>query len=189
MFRSHCSDPRMRPISSLDTVLPIYTSLTPCYNRRSSHLVYRKPFFLTRAHLQGESSIQYISLSSSGPWLNKLQERPRSSRRITDRTVMIAKKVTVTLPVALKKSLAELPDRAKQGITNHHDLLLLPTHTEIWASVKPTRCTHGAFSSASANEKWLKGCCSGIWQVSRNSLPIKPSFPPEAENVSRDSAL
>ena len=47
MFRLHCSDPRMRPISSLDTVLPIYASLTPCYNRRSSHLVYRKPSFFS----------------------------------------------------------------------------------------------------------------------------------------------
>lgn len=50
----HCTDPRIRPISSLETLLPIYTSLTLYYNGCRSHLVYRN-LILSQAHLRGKA--------------------------------------------------------------------------------------------------------------------------------------
>lgn len=56
-------------------------------------------------------------------------------------------------------------------------------HEWVWTR----HCALYEFSNVSTNEKWLKGRCSGIWQVSKNSLLIKP-VTPEA-NLSSDSVL
>lgn len=167
MFNLHCSEPRMRPISSSETLPPIYNSLTLDYNRRSSHLVYN--LILCRTHLWGKAQTIY-------PFIQLWSGAEQIAGKTTELTMdhwsynHDSKKVTVTLPVALRKASWNYWT-VQKGATNHSDLLVLPTHWNM--SEYKTNA-----ANVSANEKWLKGCCSGIWQVSRNSLLIKPAPTP-----------
>lgn len=79
----------VRLISSMETTLSIHTTLTLCYNRRSSHLVYRY-LILSQAHLGKVQTIYpFIQLQSEA---EQIPEKSLSSGRITDYTIMIAKK-------------------------------------------------------------------------------------------------
>lgn len=169
MFNVHCSDPCMQTISSEETIPPIYIALTLSYNGCIALIWFIETLFSVMLTFLGESS-DNISLYPARvcSWTNCRKDH-WSSQWITDHIIMMAKKATVTLPVALSKALWNYW-AVQKGKTNHYNLLVLPmrkgTHT-----MKYERAQHCAlceFLNVSDNEKWLKGCCSGIWQVFRN---------------------
>lgn len=184
MFNSHSSDPRMRPISSMETLLSVYTSLSLHCNGRRSHLVYGN-LILSPAHLWGKAQTIY-------PFIQLVSVAEQIAGKTTEPTVdhrshsHDSKKVTVTLPAALRESLVELVDCAKGHYKSLRPTGSANTHWNM-SEYEPNTVHSVSSWMWSANEKWLRGCCSGIWQVSRNSLLIKP-VPPGA-NRSCDSVL
>lgn len=82
---------------------------------------------------------QYIPLSISVcSWTNCMKDQWAHSGSLIQSWQQ--KKVTVTLPVALKKASWNYWT-VQKGITNGYDLLVLPTHTEIWVGMILTQCT------------------------------------------------
>ncbi len=158
METSFCShkDPIVPSLSSEDTLCSTYTAvtlvcvpfppwkpysqfillLTLHYNVHCSHLVYRN-LILSRAHLWGKAQtiypfIQLVSVAE--------QIAGKTAELTLDHRSYSHDSKKVTLPVALKKASWSYWT-VQKGITNHYDLLVLPTHSEIWVNMSPTLCT------------------------------------------------
>lgn len=99
------------------------------------------------------------------------------SHWLTTHTSLIAKKWLTLYQEGWRKSIGitRLCKRALQITATYW----FCQHTVKYEWMRTWFCCYTLckFLNVSTNEKWLKGCCSGIWQAARNSLLIKPPTP------------